>query len=121
MNKCVVVDDYQIIELIRLQEALKKLNGLPVQDEAKIKKLHDLIEAIKETYLEQTIGLGKPVPFRLQTEEQACLYLKCSKSKIQNLRKNGCIEYIKIGNRVHYSYKALDQFLNNNTFRSNGF
>ncbi len=77
-----------------------------------------LVEEIKTSHLQQSVGINKSEPDYLLSEAQAQQYLRCSLSKIQILRKGGYLEYHQIGRRIFYSKEALGTYLSKNIIKT---
>jgi excisionase family DNA binding protein len=48
----------------------------------------------------------------LLSTKQVCNYLNISDKTLQKYRKNGVIEYTKIGRKIFYQKNHLDEFIN---------
>lgn len=51
---------------------------------------------------------------QLMTVNEAAEFLRCSRSALDNMRKNHGLPYIKLGTRVLYKRDALVDFINAN-------
>jgi len=75
------------------------------------------IELWKNELIQQVCELLKPsnsLPEKWVKSETARDILQCSSGTLQNLRKNGTIEFSKIGGTLYYSLDSIKDILEKN-------